>query len=54
MEYASTQALGFNKKSFGYFQSCANHFQVNGAKPAITAPKRDLTTTHLSNHPQGG
>jgi hypothetical protein len=54
MEYASTQALIFNKKNFGYFQSCALHFEVNGARPVTTAPKRDLTTTHLTNHPQGG
>lgn len=54
MEYASTQALGFNKKNFGYFQSCAKHFEANGAKPVSTAPKRDLATAHLTNRPRGG
>lgn len=47
MEYAAKQAMGFNRKNYRYFKSCAEHYEANGAKPVIEAPKRDFETLYL-------
>lgn len=54
MEYAARQSLSFDRKNFGYFQSCALHFEANGAKPVVQAPKRDLQTVYLKHNNNGG
>jgi len=51
LEYASRQALLFNKTHYGYVKSAAEHFDANGNRPASvkSAPIRSLDEINLHN-----
>jgi len=52
LEYASAQALLFNKHQFGYVKTAALFHKSGGAKIRIAAPQRDQSSMFLHNKQQ--
>jgi len=47
LDYACSQGLLFRKTRLAYLKACAIHFQQNGLKPKLLAPKRSPESSHL-------
>jgi transposase len=47
LEYACKQGRVFGKTNYDYIKSTAKFYHVNGNRPVIAAPKRELSQVHL-------
>jgi transposase len=47
LEYACKQGRIFNKTNYDYIKSTAKFYHINGNRPVIVAPKRELSQVHL-------
>jgi transposase len=50
LEYASQQALVFNKTQFNFIRAAALHHKAGGVRPRIIKPERDSDTIYLHNN----
>lgn len=47
LEYAASQAMRYNKKTFSYLKQAALFFENGGSRPRLVAPQRDASDLYL-------
>jgi transposase len=50
LEYASDQAMKFNKRNFSYVKQAALFFENGGSKPRLITPQRDASDLYLHHN----